>query len=134
MRAAQRTNERIGTQVSVVYATAELDDTQTWQDTDLDGNFDVYFWIKNVGTTRILDVTAIDIFLGTDGNFQRIPYVDYAGGGFPRWSYSVENGTDWTDTVTIKVSVDYSSTLATDEYFVKVVTPAGAADDHYFSF
>ena len=134
MRAAQRTNERIGTQVSVVYATAELDDTQTWQDTDLDGNFDVYFWIKNVGTTRILDVTAIDIFLGTDGNFQRIPYVDYAAGGFPRWSYSVENGTDWTDTVTIKVSVDYSSTLATDEYFVKVVTPAGAADDHYFSF
>lgn len=118
----------------MVYATAELDDTQTWQDTDSDGNFDIYFWIKNIGTTRILDVTAIDVFLGTDGDFQRIPYIDYAAGGFPRWSYSVENGTDWTDAVTIKVSVDYSSTLATDEYFVKVVTPAGAADDHHFSF
>ncbi len=134
VRTAKKTSTRIGTQVSIVYATAELDSAEVWQDTDSDSNFDIFLWVKNIGTTRILGVDQVDIFLGQEGSFQRVPHTTYAGATFPRWSYTLENGTEWGDSVTIKISVDYSSTLASGTYFVKVVTPQGAADEHYFSF
>jgi archaellum component FlaG (FlaF/FlaG flagellin family) len=131
---AHKTSARIGTQVNVVYATAELDASQVWQDTDGDGRFDVFVWVKNVGTERILGLENMDVFLGQEGDFQRVPYINDAGGTFPRWTYTLENGTEWRDSVTLKISVDYDSTLPSGEYFVTVVTPSGASADHYFSF
>lgn len=126
--------DRIESQISIVYATGELDSSHNWVDTDSDGYFDVTVWVKNVGSSRIIGLDQIDVFLGTNGSIARIPYVDYAGGSYPSWSYTLENGTEWTNTVTLKISIHYSSALTTGTYLVKVITPSGAYDEQYFSF
>jgi len=131
---SDRMNERIETQISIVYATGELDASHVWQDTDSDGHFDVTVWVKNVGSARILGVDQADIFFGETGSTSRIPYVDDAGGGHPDWSYSLENGTEWDNTTTLKISIHYASALTTDTYVVKVITPSGAYDELCFSF
>ena len=131
---SQRVDQRIETQVSAVYATGELDSAGTWQDADSDTYFDVTVWVKNVGSSRILGTDQMDIFFGKAGDFSRIPYVDDAGGSFPSWSYLIENGTEWTNTVTVKISIHYQSPLASDTYLVKLITPSGAYDERYFSF
>lgn len=126
--------ERIESQISVVYGTGELDSSQVWQDTDSDGKFDVSIWVKNVGAGRILGLEKMDVFFGNAGSFARIPYVDDAGGSYPQWSYTITNGTEWAPTVTIKVAIHYNSALTSDTYTVKVITPAGAYDEKTFSF
>ena len=125
--------DRIETQISIVYATGELNSGGTWVDTDSDGYFDVTVWVKNVGSSRILDPTQMDVFFGPEGGLARIPYVDDTA-GYPRWSYTLENGTEWTSTVTLKISIHYSSALTTGTYIVKIVTPSSAADELTFSF
>ena len=134
VRISERLEERIATQISIVYAAAELDANGTWQDTDGDGYFDIMVWVKNVGSQRIVGIDQMDVFLGKTGSYERIPYVDDAGGTYPNWSYSLENGTQWTSTVTLKITIHYSAALASDTYLVKVTTPSGAYDEHYFSF
>ena len=134
VRVAQSVDDRIQTQISVVYAASELDENGAWQDTDSDTYFDVWVWVKNVGASRILGVDQTDIFFGTEGNFARIPHTNDAGGTYPQWSHTIENGTEWSTTATTKFTLHYSTTLATDTYTVKVVTPQGAFDSHFFSF
>lgn len=133
-RMADRLDDRIASQIKVVYATGELDENQTWQDVDSDTRFDVTFWAKNVGAARIIGIDETDIFFGVEGDFARIPHTTDAEGGFPQWAYTIENGTEWTNAVTVRFSIHYDATKTTDEYFVKVIAPTGAYDDHYFSF
>jgi len=133
VQVSQSMGDRIETQVSIVYATGELNSGGSWVDTDSDGYFDVTVWVKNVGTSRILDPTQMDVFFGQEGSFARIPYVDDAV-GYPRWSYALENGTEWSDTVTLRINIHYSSAQATGTYIVKVVTPSSASDEMDFSF
>jgi hypothetical protein len=133
-RVATKLDDRIESQIKVVYATAELDENEVWQDGGTAGKFDVDFWVKNVGVSRIVGVDQSDVFFGIEGDFARIPYVTDAGGGYPQWSYTLENGTEWTSSVTLNFTVLYESSLSTDEYFLKVIAPNGAYDDHYFSF
>jgi archaellum component FlaG (FlaF/FlaG flagellin family) len=92
-RVATKLDERIESQIKVVYATAELDENGVWQDKGTIGKFDVNLWVKNVGASRIIGIDSTDIFYGVEGNFARIPYTTDAGGGYPQWSYSLENGT-----------------------------------------
>ncbi|MBI4294923.1 MAG: hypothetical protein HY669_02005 [Chloroflexi bacterium] len=129
-----RMEDRIETQISVVYATGELDSSGSWVDTDSDGYFDVTVWLKNVGSSRILGIDQTDVFFGQAGAYTHVPYVDYAGGGYPRWSYTLENGAEWGNTVTLKISIHYNSALTTGTYLVKVITPSGAYAEQYFSF
>lgn len=131
---SERMDERIESQVSIVYGAAELDSSGTWVDTDADTYFDVWVWVKNVGSSRILGEDQMDVFLGKTGSFARIPYVADAGASYPRWSYTLENGTEWTNTVTLKITIHYSSAQTTGTYLVKVITPSGAYDEQYFSF
>ena len=133
-RVASKLDDRIESQIKTVYATAELDENGVWQDAGTIGKFDVDFWVKNVGVSRMLAIDQSDVFFGVEGNFQRIPYTTDAGGGYPQWSYTIENGTDWTNSVTVNYTILYSSSLASDEYFLKVIAPNGAYDNHYFSF
>lgn len=132
--ASRHMQDRIDTQVSIIYATGELDDSQTWQDTDSDTYFDVKAWVKNVGSIRILGTDQMDVFLGTPGSYERIPHADDAGGSYPRWTYTIENGTEWGPTNTIEIEIHYSSPLSSDTYLIKVITPSGSYDEHYFSF
>ena len=133
-RMAQKLDDRIESQIKVVYATGELDGDAVWQDIDSDTYFDVTFWAKNVGAARIVGIDQTDVFFGVEGDFARIPHTTDAGGTYPQWAYSIENGTDWTNAVTVKFAIHYAATKSSDEYFVKVVAPTGAYDDHYFSF
>ena len=134
VRIAQKVDERIQTQVSIIYAASELDENGVWQDTDSDGKFDVWVWVKNVGAARILGVDQTDVFFGTEGNFVRVPHSNDAGGTYPQWTHAIENGTEWNNTATAKITIHYSAALAPDTYTVKIVTPSGAYDSHFFSF
>ena len=133
-RSSARVDDRIETQVSIVYGTAELDSNGAWQDTDSDSYFDVWVWVKDVGASRIIGIDQTDVFFGVTGNFIRVPHVNDAGGAYPSWSYTVENGTEWENSVTIKITIHYEAAKASDTYEVKVVVPPGAYDDHFFSF
>lgn len=134
VRIADRMDDRIQSQISVVFAASELDKTGVWVDTDADGKFDVWVWVKNVGASRILGIDQVDVFFGKAGSFQRIPYFADAGGSFPQWNFTIENDTEWTSTATLKITIHYSAALARDTYLVKVITPAGAYAEQYFSF
>ena len=93
-------DDRIKSQIRIVHATGELDENQNWQDTDSDGDFDIFLWVKNIGASRLIAIKEVDVFFGTEGDFSRIPYVDDAGGGFPNWTYQLENATEWKPTAT----------------------------------
>lgn len=131
--AAGQVDDRIKSQIRIVHATGELDKNGAWQDTNSDGDFDIFLWVKNVGVTRISAVTDSDLFLGQQGNFSRIKHQTEAGGVKPYWQYSVENGTEWAQSDTIKVTVHYSTTLATGIYQAKLVIPNGVLDEIDFS-
>jgi hypothetical protein len=134
VRIAQNVDKRIETQISTVYATAELDDSGVWQDTNSNTYFDAFVWVKNVGSVRIIGIDKMDVFFGTDGNFERIPHESDAPASFPRWSYVIENNTEWINTATLRITIHYSSALASDTYMVKVITTTSISDTYYFSF
>ena len=129
-----RMNERIKSQIDIIHATGELDRTGVWRDTNSDGNFDVFLWVKNVGTETVQDIGRCDVFLtDTQMIWAWIPYVDYAGGTFPRWSYVIEGSTEWGTATTIKIEIHFSSTRSSGQYNVKVMIPNGVTDEYYFS-
>ena len=90
----------------------------------------VVVWVKNVGSARILGVDSSDLFFGPQGNFARLPY----GVGSPSWQYAVENGTEWSQTATIRITITGYSPLDPGRYFVKLVLPNGISDESYFSW
>lgn len=128
-----RVSERLKSQVDIIHAAGELDQNGAWQDTNGDGDFDVFIWVKNVGSLRISAISRIDLFFGPEGNFARIPYIDEASGSYPRWEWALENDTQWNPTATLKITIHYSSILASQRYFVKVVVSSGVSDQYYFS-
>jgi hypothetical protein len=128
-----RMDERIKSQIAVIHASGELDQSATWQDTNADGNFDVFVWVKNIGAVRIPAVEKIDVFFGPEGDFVRIPSQSEAAGSYPYWAWEIENDTDWNPTATIKISINNSSALSSERYFIKIVLPNGLSDAYYFS-
>ena len=140
---AGRVDDRIKTQIRIVHVTGELDENGDWQDTDSDGDFDIFLWVKNVGASRLVSIKESDVFFGTEGDFSRIPYVDDASGGKPNWTYQLENDSEWKPTATLNITIHYTATcgpapcspapLASDTYFVKVAAPNGVSDEHFFS-
>lgn len=128
-----KVDDRIKSQVSIVHAVGELTANGTWQDSNSDGDFDVFVWVKNVGDSRILGIDQSDVFFGQEGNFSRIPY---GGVDYPRWEYQIENNnTEWGPAATLKVNIIYSSAsyLSPGTYLIKVITPNGVGDEDYFS-
>ncbi|MCC9077388.1 hypothetical protein FKZ61_014880 [Litorilinea aerophila] len=128
-----RIDDRLKSQVEIIHATGELDKDGAWQDINGNGTFDIFVWVKNVGATRIIAVQRMDLFLGPEGNFIRIPYKDDAGGSYPYWEWQVENDTAWNPTATLKITVRYGSLLSSGRYFVKLTLPNGLSDSFFFS-
>jgi len=93
----------------------------------------VYIWVKNVGSSRIVSVEESDVFFGQKDNFARIPYVDDAGGGYPRWAYGIENDTEWITGATVNITISYASDPGAGTYYGKVIIPNGIADEYFFS-
>ena len=128
-----RLDGRLKNQIEVIHAAGELDSSGLWQDVNGDSNFDLFVWVKNVGSARISAVEKIDVFIGPEGNFSRVPHQSNAGGSLPYWTYSIENDSVWNPSATLAIEVHYPSTQASGRYFVKVVTPNGIASDSFFS-
>jgi hypothetical protein len=118
---ADTIDERMKSRINIVHAANSSDRTS------------VYLWVKNVGSARIVDIDEVDIFFGQETDFSRIPYTDDAGGGYPQWSYSLENDTQWLTSATVKITITYESDPGAGTYFAKVVIPNGIADEYYFS-
>ena len=118
---ADTIDERMKSRISIVHA-ANSSNRQT-----------VYLWVKNVGSTRIVAIDESDVFFGPSDNFSRIPYVDDAGGGYPRWGYTLENDTEWLTSATLKITITYDTDPGAGTYFAKVIIPNGISDEYYFS-
>jgi archaellum component FlaF (FlaF/FlaG flagellin family) len=118
---AEQVDERMKSRISVVHAAVS------------DNHTEVYVWVKNIGTQRVVDVKASDVFFGQEGNFERIPYVGDAGGALPSWTYSLENDTEWKTSATIKITITYDSDPGSGTYFFKFIIPNGISDEYYFS-
>ena len=131
--AAGSAGDRIRTQLSIIHAAGELDNSGVWNDTNGDGDFDVFIWVKNVGDSRILAIEAVDIFFGVEGDFKRYPYVDDAGGSLPYWTFQIQNDTEWGPKATLKVNLNFASALSQGTYLDKVVLPNGITDEDFFS-
>lgn len=118
---ASTVDERMKSRINIVHAA------------NTENRTEVYIWVKNIGTQRIVAIEDSDLFFGPEGNFERIPYIDDAGGTFPRWEYTLENDTEWQTSATIKITINYSSDPGSGTYFVKFIIPNGISDDFYFS-
>jgi len=80
------------------------------------------------------DIGRCDVFLaGSSTIWTLIPYVDYAGGVFPQWSYVIGNNTEWGIATTLMIEISYSSSLTSGRYNIKVMIPNGVSDEYDFS-
>lgn len=128
---ASRADDRLKSQISIIHAAAELDGDGWWQDTNGNGYFETFVWVKNVGDTRVIGLENIDVFFGPEGNFSRIPHESVSAGAYPYWNWQLENAAEWTPTATLRISIHYSFPLAAGRYFLKVTLPNGISDDYY---
>ena len=118
---AETVDERMKSRINIVHAANSSD------------RLTVYIWVKNVGTSRILSIEESDVFFGPSDNFTRVPHVDDAGGSYPRWSYSLENDTEWLSSATLKITIAYSTDPGAGTYFTKIIIPNGISDEYFFS-
>jgi hypothetical protein len=130
---SSRAEDRMRTQITVIHTSGELDSNGVWHDSNGSGYFEVFVWVKNVGTSRIIALDQMDVFFGPDGNFIRIPHQSVAAGAQPYWTWQVEGGTDWSPTGTTKITIRYSAPLAQGRYYVKVTVPVGVSADYFWS-
>ena len=137
--ASARVDDRLKSSIEIIHAVGELDSGGSFQDTNSNGKFDFFVWVKNVGDTTIDAVAESDLFLGPPGNFTRIPNEsDVQSTVFPRWSFSIENNeTEWAPKATVKLTVTYDSppdpAPAQGTYDVKTIIPNGISDEYFFS-
>jgi hypothetical protein len=118
---SEKVDERMKSRISIVHAANSANRTS------------VYLWIKNVGTQRIVNVDESDLFFGQEYNFSRIPYEADAGVSYPRWTFNLENDTEWQTSATLKVTINYSDNLSAGTYYAKFIIPNGISDEYYFS-
>ena len=127
-----RASEQLLSQIRIIHVASELDGDGWWQDGNGNGTFDVFVWVKNVGSTRLVAQEQIDLFFGPEGDFSRIAPVD-AAAGYPYWSWQLENAAAWTPTATLKITIQHAAPLAPGRYYVKLTTPNGTTDEYIFS-
>jgi len=118
---AEQVDERMKSRINIVHAANSAD------------RIYVYLWVKNVGTQRIVDVEASDLFFGPSDNFSRIPFYGDVGGVYPQWDFDIENDDEWQTSATVKITITYSSDPGAGTYFSKFIIPNGISDDFYFS-
>jgi len=123
--------DRMKSQIDIIHGTGELDGSGFWQDTNSDGQFNVFIWVKNTGAARINAIEQTDLFFGPEGNFVRIPYSSDGSGGFPYWSWSIENASNWDPNSTLKITIHYGVPLTTGRYYAKISTVSDANAEYF---
>jgi archaellum component FlaF (FlaF/FlaG flagellin family) len=118
---AEQVDERMKSRINIVHAANSAN------------RLTVYIWIKNVGSQRILAVNESDLFFGQETDFERIPYTGDAGESNPRWSFEIENDTEWQTSATLKITIAFTIDPGHGTYYVKFIIPNGIYDEYYFS-
>ncbi len=112
-------SDRIRTDIEILHATGDTS-AKT-----------VTFWVKNIGTTTIKDITASDIFLDTPSSVSRLAYT--SGCSSDCWDYVLEGGaTDWKNSETVKFTITLSS-LDSGVYSIQLSVFNGVSADKDFS-
>ncbi len=114
-------NDRMKSRINIVHASNSENRTS------------VYIWVKNVGSTRIIDIESSDLFFGQQESFARIPHADDAPTSYPQWDFEIENSAEWDKSATVKITITYALDPGAGTYFVKMIIPNGIADEFYFS-
>jgi archaellum component FlaF (FlaF/FlaG flagellin family) len=57
---AEQVDQRMKSRISIVHAASSANRTE------------VYVWVKNIGTQRIVDIESSDMFFGQEGDFERV--------------------------------------------------------------
>ena len=133
-----KVDERLRSDIEIIHTVGELDSSGAFADTNANGRFEIFIWVKNVGETRITSIEEADVFIGQIGSFNRIPHqIDLQAGVYPRWDHDVEGSDDdseWNPKQTLKITVDFDTdTQATGTYDIKFSIPNGVTDDYFFS-
>ncbi len=124
---ADRAEDQMQTQVNIIHAAAELNASNNWVDTNSSSTFDLFMWVKNVGSTRITALERLDVFLWTDNYFQHIPYGSSSGA--PYWTYTFENDDEWVPTATLRITISFLAQLPTERYNIRLTLPNGNSED-----
>ncbi len=130
---SSRAEERMRSQIAIIHAAGEYDADGNWMDSNANGDFEVFLWIKNIGDTRVNAIDRMDIFFGPEGNFMRIPFRETDTDPRPNWSSHVENAAEWTPRATLRITLHYGGMPPpTGRYFVRVTLPNGITADTTF--
>ena len=136
--ASDKVDDRLQSDIEIIHAVGELNAIGAFADTNSNSRFEVFIWVKNVGSTRITSINQSDVFFGQVGDFPRISHeVDLESGQYPRWSYEVEgtsDDTEWNPRETMKITIDFNTdTQSAGTYDIKVIIPNGVSDEYFFS-
>ncbi len=136
--ASAKVDDRLQSDIEIIHAVGELDSAGAFADTNGNGLFEIFVWVKNVGDTRILALDQTDVFNGTTSTFTRIPHeTEVEAGVYPRWAFVIEgtaDTTEWNMKDTMKITIDYNTdTQAQGSYDLKIIIPNGVTDEHLFS-
>lgn len=99
-------------------------------DTSSGSEDQIIVWVKNIGQTNISPIESGDIFLTMPSEVKRLSYG--SGSGSEYWDYTIENGTEWTQTVTVKMTLhltDASVTAGGYNVIVNVYNSVSASKD-----
>jgi flagellar protein FlaG len=114
-------SDRIRTDIEVIHVAA--DTSPVTEDR-------ILVWVKSVGSNVIDTVEDTDIFLTTPSTIKRVPY----GSGAEYWDYTIENGTAWTQGVTVKITLHLANASVTaGSYNVKVTVYNSVSAEKDFS-
>jgi hypothetical protein len=130
-RMASRAEERLNSRADIIHAAGELDNTGWWSDANGNGRFEVFLWVKNTGLGTINPIDSVDVFFGPEGNFTRIPNENgVAANTFPSWAGTLESGTIWVPTGTLRITLRFNNPLSAGRYFAKITLPSGATAEY----
>lgn len=130
-RMASRAGDRMNSRAEIIHGAGELDNTGWWSDSNGNGRFEVFVWVKNTGLETINAINNIDLFFGPEGNFTRVPHESSVPANtFPSWTSTVESGTNWAPTGTLRITLRFGTPLTAGRYFTKLTLPNGATADY----
>ena len=110
--------DRIRTDIEVIHVASKTSPDQ------------VIVWVKNIGLNTIKPIESGDIFLTTPTEVKRLSHGSSSGAEY--WDYTIENGTAWTTTVTVKMTLHLTNgTIVAGGYnvIVNVYNSVNASKD-----
>ena len=126
-----RAEARLRTDLTIIHAAGEVDSNSNWVDTNSNGLFDVFIWLKNTGESRIIALDDLDVFFGQEGAFVRLPHEGTAGSSYPRWSWQLENTSEFQPGSTLRLTIQYQMNPGSGRYYAKVSTSEGIAAEYF---